>query len=132
MKKHRIGAAAPGEASLVGQKMSLVPCVLFPFLSLSPSGSRMGRHCMIGTSGGHPEGNEEEWKAEVDGMEWDARCSDLPCAEVVAGSCGEGLNGALATLLSKVQNLFAQANTAIHPAPLSAVLYQLCRQRSVQ
>lgn len=59
MKKHCNGAAAPREASPVGQKMSLVPHTVLLFPALSTSGGRRGGHSMMRISGGHPKGDVE-------------------------------------------------------------------------
>lgn len=51
MKKHHNGAAAPGEASLGSQKMSLAPWAVLPFLTLSPAGAEEVATRVVGVTG---------------------------------------------------------------------------------
>lgn len=152
MKKHRNGAAAPAEASLGSQKMSLAPWAALPFLTLPPSSGRRGGHGVVGLAGV----GEAPWKrcggvwweeglgwAGLGGAEWGFRVDRLqegavPTTRAAAGS-SYGLGRvwvvtALSTLLSSTQNLLAHANIAmaLYLSQLCFANQELCRQRSAQ
>lgn len=76
MKKHHNGAAAPGEASLDSQKMSLAPWAVLPFLTLPLSSGRRGGHRVLGDTGVAEESQKRLggvwWEEGLGWAEWDS------------------------------------------------------------